>query len=218
MTRPPLRLAVLVSGYGSNLQALMDAVAAGTLNARIVLVASDRPDARGLARARQAGLPTAAVDPADYPDRAAWCRALGEVLEHHQPELVVLAGFMKVLDADLVKRWAGRMINIHPSLLPRYRGLHTHRRALEAGDAAHGTSIHFVTEELDGGPVVLQAQVPVLPGDDETRLNARVQAVEHKVYPEVVGWIAEGRLALGDQGVTLDGRRLDGPVVRPWAE
>ncbi len=218
MTRPPLRLAVLVSGFGSNLQALMDAVDAGDLNARIVLVASDRPDARGLLRARQAGLATASVDPADYPDRGAWCRALGEVLEHCQPDLVVLAGFMKVLDAELVRRWAGRMINIHPSLLPRYRGLHTHRRALEAGDAEHGTSIHFVTEELDGGPLILQARIPVLPGDDEDSLNARVQSVEHRVYPEVVGWIADGRLALEGDGITLDGQLLKEPVVRPWAE
>jgi phosphoribosylglycinamide formyltransferase-1 len=214
MNRPPLQLAVLVSGNGSNLQAIIDAIAAGRLNARIGLVASDRGDAYGLERARAAGIPTAVVSPRDYPDRAGWNDALGRLLDRSDAALVVMAGFMKVLDAGLVRRWPGRMLNIHPSLLPRYRGLHTHRRALEAGDAFHGTSIHFVTEELDGGPLVLQARIPVLPEDDEESLNARIQAREHQIYPEVVGWFADGRLALGEDGVLLDGRPLEGPVLR----
>jgi phosphoribosylglycinamide formyltransferase-1 len=214
MNRPPLQLAVLVSGNGSNLQAIIDAIAAGRLNARIGLVASDRGDAYGLERARAAGIPTAVVSPRDYPDRAGWNDALGRLLDRSDAQLVVMAGFMKILDAGLVRRWPGRMLNIHPSLLPRYRGLHTHRRALEAGDAFHGTSIHFVTEELDGGPLVLQARIPVLPEDDEESLNARIQAREHQIYPEVVGWFADGRLALGEDGVLLDGRPLDGPVLR----
>ena len=167
MNRPPLRLAVLISGNGSNLQSIIDAIDGQRLNARIGLVVSERPDAYGLVRARRAGVETACIRPADFPDRVAWNRALGETLEGSGAELVVLAGFMKVLDPGVVRRWAGRMLNIHPSLLPRYRGLHTHRRVLEAGDAFHGTSIHFVTEELDGGPIVLQARIPVLPGDDE---------------------------------------------------
>jgi phosphoribosylglycinamide formyltransferase-1 len=214
MNRPPLQLAVLVSGNGSNLQAIIDAIAAGRLNARIGLVASDRGGAYGLERARAAGIPTAVVSPRDYPDRAGWNDALGRLLDRSDAQLVVMAGFMKILDAGLVRRWPGRMLNIHPSLLPRYRGLHTHRRALEAGDAFHGTSIHFVTEELDGGPLVLQARIPVLPEDDEESLNARIQAREHQIYPEVVGWFADGRLALGEDGVLLDGRPLEGPVLR----
>ena len=214
MNRPPLRLAVLISGNGSNLQSIIDAIDGQRLNARIGLVVSERPDAYGLVRARRAGVETACIRPADFPDRVAWNRALGETLEGSGAELVVLAGFMKVLDPGVVRRWAGRMLNIHPSLLPRYRGLHTHRRVLEAGDAFHGTSIHFVTEELDGGPIVLQARIPVLPGDDEDTLNGRIQAREHQVYPEVIGWFADGRLVLEETGVVLDGKPLAAPIVR----
>ncbi len=214
MSRRPLSLAVLVSGNGSNLQSIIDAIAAGRLNARIELVVSDRSDAYGLIRARAAGVETACIRPADFADRARWNQALGEALAVSGAGLVVLAGFMKVLDPGLVRHWAGRMLNIHPSLLPKYRGLHTHRRVLEAGDALHGTSIHFVTEELDGGPIVLQARIPVGPGDDEDTLNARIQAREHQVYPEVIGWFADGRLALGETGVELDGRRIDAPILR----
>jgi len=214
MSRPPSRLAILVSGNGSNLQSVIDAIDDGRLNARIELVLSDRPDAYGLVRARSAGLQTACIRPADFADRARWNQALGEALDVSGADLVVLAGFMKVLDPRVVRRWSGRMLNIHPSLLPKYRGLHTHRRVLEAGDDLHGTSIHFVTEELDGGPVVLQARIPVLPGDDEDGLNARIQAREHEVYPEVIGWFADGRLALGPDGVVLDGKPLEAPVLR----
>ena len=214
MSRPPLPIAVLVSGNGSNLQAIIDAAAGGTLDARVVQVVSDRPGVPALERARAAGIPATTVRPADYPDREAWTAALGRALDASGAGLVVLAGFMKVLDAALVRRWAGRMLNVHPSLLPKYRGLHTHRRALEAGDEVHGTSIHFVTEELDGGPVILQARIPVRPGDDEASLNARIQAREHEVYPEVIGWFASGRLSLGPDGIVLDGRPLDAPVVR----
>ena len=214
MSRTPLRLAVLVSGNGSNLQSVIDAIDEGRLNARIDLVLSDRPDAHGLVRARTAGLQAACIRPADFTDRARWNQALGEALDVTGADLVVLAGFMKVLDPGVVRRWAGRMLNIHPSLLPKYRGLHTHRRVLEAGDEGHGTSIHFVTEELDGGPVVLQARIPVLPGDDEDTLNARIQGREHEVYPEVIGWFADGRLSLGRDGVVLDGKPLEAPVLR----
>jgi len=214
MSRRPLSLAVLVSGNGSNLQSIIDAIAAGRLNARIELVVSDRSDAYGLVRARAAGVETACIRPADFADRARWNQALGEALAVSGAGLVVLAGFMKVLDPGVVRHWAGRMLNIHPSLLPKYRGLHTHRRVLEAGDAFHGTSIHFVTEELDGGPIVLQARIPVGPGDDEDTLNARIQAREHQVYPEVIGWFADGRLALGEAGVELDGKPLGAPILR----
>jgi phosphoribosylglycinamide formyltransferase 1 len=213
MSRPPLPVAVLVSGFGSNLQALIDAARTGRLNAEFRLVASDRPDAYGLERARQAGIATGCLPPQSYPDRAAWNAALGALLKGSGAELAVLAGFMRILAPELVQDWRGRMLNIHPSLLPRYRGLHTHRRALQAGDRVHGVSVHFVTEELDGGPVVLQARVPVSPGDDEQSLARRVLAREHEIYPQVVGWIAEGRLRWYDDGPWLDGRRLTEPVV-----
>lgn len=213
MSRTPLPVAVLVSGFGSNLQALLDAAAAGRLAVDFRLVASDRADARGLERARNAGIPAAALPPAAYPDRAGWNRTLDAQLRESGAELVILAGFMRVLGPELVRAWQGRMLNIHPSLLPLHRGLHTHRRALEAGDRMHGTSIHFVTEELDGGPVILQARVPVLRGDDEQSLAQRVQAREHEVYPRVVGWVAAGRLRWRDEAAWLDGRRLLRPVT-----
>lgn len=213
MSRRPLPVAVLVSGFGSNLQALLDAADAGRLNVEFRLVASDRPEAPGLKRARREGLPTVALPPDDYADREAWNAALEAKLHESGAELVVLAGFMRVLGAGLVRTWQGRMLNVHPSLLPLHRGLHTHRRALQAGDRMHGTSIHFVTEELDGGPVILQARVPVLPGDSEASLTARIQEREHEVYPRVVQWIADGWLEWRDGGPWLYGRRLVEPVV-----
>jgi len=213
MTRPPLPVAVLVSGHGSNLQALLDAAAAGRLNVEFRLVASDRPEAHGLERARRAGVRTASVPPSEFPDRPAWNNAIDALLRQSGAQLVVLAGFMRVLGPALVHAWRGRMLNVHPSLLPLHRGLHTHRRALAAGDRMHGASIHFVTEELDGGPAILQARVPILPGDDEERLARRVQAREHEIYPRVVGWVASGRLEWRDDAPWLDGRRLVRPVV-----
>lgn len=213
MKRAPLPVAVLVSGFGSNLQALLDAAEQGRLNAEFRLVASDRPEAPGLKRARRAGLPVAALSPDACPDRRVWNAELDAALRGSGAELVVLAGFMRVLAPALVQHWQGRMLNVHPSLLPLHRGLHTHRRALAAGDRMHGASIHYVTEELDGGPVILHARVPVLPGDDEDGLAARVQAREHEIYPRVVQWIADGWLEWRDGGPWLHGRRLLEPVV-----
>lgn len=213
MSRGPLPVAVLVSGFGSNLQALLDAAVDGRLNAQFRLVGADRSDAFGLERARQAGIPARCLPPAACPDRGAWNAALGQLLADSGAELVVLAGFMRVLADELVRDWRGRMLNIHPALLPLHRGLHTHRRALEAGDRMHGASVHFVTEELDGGPVVLQARVPVLPDDDEASLARRVQAREHEIYPQAVSWVADGRLKWHDGEPWLDGRRLLQPVV-----
>jgi phosphoribosylglycinamide formyltransferase-1 len=213
MSRAPLPVAVLVSGFGSNFQALLDATAAGRLNAQFRLVGADRSDAFGLERARQAGIPARCLPPAAYSDRGAWNAALGQLLADSGAELVVLAGFMRVLADELVHDWRGRMLNIHPALLPLHRGLHTHRRALEAGDRVHGASIHYVTEELDGGPVILQARVPVLPGDDEANLARRVQLREHEIYPQAVSWVADGRLEWRDDEPWLDGRRLLRPVV-----
>jgi phosphoribosylglycinamide formyltransferase-1 len=210
---PLLRVVVLVSGRGSNLKAIAARADAGELPIRIEAVISDRADAGALEWARDRGIPAAVLSPRDFADREAYGRALGDLVEGYAPQLVVLAGFMRILSDEFVLRFSGRMLNIHPSLLPRYPGLHTHRRALEAGDAEHGASVHFVTPELDGGPVVLQARVPVLPGDDEDTLAARVLREEHVIYPRCVGWFAAGRLALRDGTVWLDGRPLDAPVM-----
>jgi phosphoribosylglycinamide formyltransferase-1 len=215
MTAPtPLRrVVVLVSGRGSNLKAIGAQADAGALPVRIESVVSDRADAGALDWARDRGIPAVVLSPRDFVDRVAYGRALGDLVEGYAPQLVVLAGFMRILSDEFVLRFSGRMLNIHPSLLPRYPGLHTHRRALEAGDREHGASVHFVTPELDGGPVVLQARVPVLPGDDEDTLAARVLREEHVIYPRCVGWFAAGRLALRDGAVWLDGKPLSAPVV-----
>lgn len=210
----PLRIVVLASGRGSNLQAIAAGIDSGELPATIAAVISDRADAGALAWAGSHGLPTAVLSPRDYTGRDAYGSALAGIVDGFAPQLVVLAGFMRILSDGFVARFAGRMLNIHPSLLPKYPGLHTHRRALDAADREHGASVHFVTPELDGGPVVLQAVVPVLPGDDEASLAARVLREEHAIYPECIGWFAEGRLALREGVPWLDGRRLDAPVVR----
>lgn len=214
MTAPtqPLPVVVLVSGRGSNLKAIAAAADAGAVPIRILAVVSDRADAGALDWARERGIPALALSPRDYADRDAYGHALGDLVAGLQPELVILAGFMRILSDEFVLRFAGRLLNIHPSLLPLYPGLHTHRRALAAGDREHGASVHFVTPELDGGPVVLQARVPVLEGDDEDTLAARVLRQEHVIYPRVVGWFATGRLALRDGVPWLDGKRLDAPL------
>lgn len=212
---PKLRLLVLISGSGSNLQAIIDACANGKLHAEVVAVISNRPGVRGLQRAEQAGINAELLDHKGFDSREDFDAALIERIDKHQPELVILAGFMRILTPAFVRHYAGRMLNIHPSLLPKYQGLNTHQRALDAGDAEHGVSVHYVTEELDGGPVVLQAAVPVLPGDDAASLAARVQIEEHKIYPAVIQWIAEGRLCFDNaQGPLLDGEPLKTP--RRW--
>ena len=214
MSRPDGRLAVvvLVSGSGSNLQALIDAAAAPESRFSVCGVISNRPGALGLQRAGAAGIPTRVVDHTLFPDRDSFDAALAEAIDGFSPDLVVLAGFMRILTSDFVGRYGGRMLNIHPSLLPDFQGLHTHRRALEAGVAEHGASVHFVTDELDGGPVVAQVRVPVLDGDDEAALAARVLTREHELLPEVVRWYAQGRVRLHDGRVWLDGKALPGPV------
>ena len=213
MSPAPLGLVVLISGYGSNLQAIMDATASGEIATRIRAAISNRPAAPGLDRARQAGIPAVVVEGRRGQPRSEYDNALQRAIEPFEPDLIALAGFMRILTPGFVQHYAGRMLNIHPSLLPRYRGLHTHQRALEAGDAFHGASIHYVTEELDGGPVVRQARVPVLDGDDEASLANRVQLAEHRIYPEVIGWVASGRLAWRDGAPWLDGQPMNGPVV-----
>ena len=202
------RLAVLISGSGTNLQAIIDAIQAGRLMAEIALVLSNSTTAAGLQRAIRAGIPTLTLDHRAYPDRLSFDQAMIAELDRFQPDTVVLAGFMRILSAEFVRHYRGRLINIHPSLLPRHKGLHTHRRALEAGDREHGCTVHFVTEELDGGPAIARARVPVLANDDEELLSKRVQAREHDLYPRVLDWRASGRLTLGPQGVLLDGNAI----------
>lgn len=212
-----LPVVVLISGSGSNLQALIDG-AQGDLPIDLRAVVSNRADAFGLERARRGGIATEVVNHKDFPDRAAYDQALIRCIDRYQPGLVALAGFMRILTPEFVHHYAGRMFNIHPSLLPKFQGLHTHQRALEAGETAHGASVHFVTEELDGGPVILQARVPVEPGDDADRLAARVLKREHLIYPTAVRWFAQGRLAMRDHRVVFDGTPLVAPVMVEYGE
>lgn len=202
------RIVVLISGNGSNLQALIDACARGAVPGEISAVFSNRADARGLERARAAGIATHAVLPAAFADRSQFDAHLITQIDAYHPDVVVLAGYMRILSPVFVQRYAGRLLNIHPSLLPKYPGLHTHRKALENGDKEHGTSVHFVTEQLDGGPVILQARVPIFPDDNEEDIVARVQHQEHAIYPLVVGWLLSGRLTMHEDKAWLDGQPL----------
>jgi len=210
---------VLISGSGSNLQALIDSIQTGAKSspARIRAVISNRADAYGLHRAQQAGIVTQVLDHKQFDGREAFDAALAQAIDVHEPQLVILAGFMRILSPGFVRHYAGRLLNIHPSLLPKYKGLHTHQRALEAGDSEHGCSVHFVTEELDGGPLVIQAIVPVQPDDSPTSLAQRVHEQEHVIYPLAMHWFAEGRLGLSDEhGAMLDAQPLpsNGYVIR----
>jgi phosphoribosylglycinamide formyltransferase 1 len=207
------RLVVLISGQGRNLQAILDAAGAGTLPADVVGVVSNKGDAPGLERARRAGVPAHVVPHADYVERAAFDAALLTQVEQLRPDIVAMAGFMRVLGDPVIARLRGRIVNIHPSLLPKYPGLRTHRRALEAGDAEHGASVHFVTEQLDGGPVAVQGRFSVLPHDNEATLAERVmQEVELKIYPQALAWMARGDLRLVADRVQFRGRPLAAPL------
>ena len=204
----PLPFAVLISGRGSNMLALARATRDGRIDGEIVRVVSDRPDAAGLAAATSLGLATAVLPPIGGEDRAAYGERLETVLRESDARLVALAGFMRILDGGFVRSWTGRLLNIHPSLLPAYRGLHTHRRALAAREPVHGCTVHFVIEELDAGPPVIQGRLATRPGEDEAALSARVQRLEHIIYPRAVGWFAAGRLALREGAALLDGRAI----------
>lgn len=204
---------ILISGTGRNLQVFLDEAAAGRLSVDIRAVISNRPDAGGLQRATDAGIPTAVVDHQEYPDRESFDRALAACVDGYAPELVVLAGFMRILTSVFVQRYTGRMLNVHPSLLPAYRGLNTYQRALDDGAQQHGVSIHFVTEELDGGPVVLQASTDILPDDDAEQLAQRVHQQELVIYPVVVQAFAEQRLQFQRGVPCLDGEPLLQPIV-----
>ncbi len=207
-----LPFAVLISGRGSNMLALEQATRDGRIDGRIALVVSDRADAAGLASARGLGLPAAVIEPRGM-GRAAHGRLLSEAVEKIGAEFIALAGYMRILDAAFVRRWEGRLLNIHPSLLPLYRGLHTHQRVLESGDRQHGCTVHFVVEELDAGPAVIQGRLAVRHGEAESSLSARVQRLEHIIYPQAVGWFADGRLEYKDGAALFDGRPRPPAIV-----
>ncbi len=200
------RIVILVSGRGSNMQAIVEQCAAEGWPAQVVAVLANRAGAQGLAHAAARGIPTAVVDHKTFAEREQFDAALAETIDAHRPDLLLLAGFMRVLGAAFVQRYEGRMLNIHPSLLPAFPGLHTHRRALEAGCRVAGATVHFVTAQLDHGPIVMQSVVPVRDGDDEERLAARVLETEHVIYPQSVRWFVQGKLAVAGARV----RQLDG--------
>ncbi|KRS22104.1 phosphoribosylglycinamide formyltransferase [Alishewanella sp. WH16-1] len=201
-------IVVLISGSGSNLQALLDSCAAGFIPGKITGVISNKANAYGLKRAEAAGVATAVLSHKGFDSREDYDQALIAAIEQFKPDLIVLAGFMRILTAEFVQHFSGKLLNIHPSLLPKYQGLATHQRAIDAGDTEHGCSVHFVTEQLDGGPVILQAKVPIFPGDDASVVAERVHAQEHQIYPLVVRWFCQGRLHQKVNEAWLDGNLL----------
>lgn len=202
------RLVILISGSGSNLQAFINATQQGKLDARIAAVISNRADAYGLQRATEAGIATEIIDHKKFVSREAFDTELIARVQRYRPDLVLLAGFMRILTPVFVSPLQGRLLNIHPSLLPKYPGLHTHQRALDAGDAEHGVTVHFVTQQLDSGAAIIQAKVPVLPGDDAASLAQRVLQQEHVIYPLAAKWFIQGRLRLQDGHAFLDDQQL----------
>lgn len=212
----PLPLVVLISGSGSNLQAIIDQIDSGALCAEIKGVISNREDAYGLARARAADMPTTVLDHRAYADRQSFDQALKKAVDAYHPELIILAGFMRILTPEFVNAYAGKLLNIHPSLLPKFRGLNTHERALAEANTnteqnlakMHGCSVHFVTEELDGGPIIAQSRIKIEAGDSPESLAVRVQHEEHKLYPLCIQWLAEGKIKLSEQGVACNGKLL----------
>lgn len=208
MSSTVTKLCVLISGNGSNLQAIIDAIAAGRLNAVVSGVISNRPNAYGLERATDAGIDAICLDHTEFDDRASYDNALRAQIEAFGADCVVLAGFMRILTPEFVHAFAGKLVNIHPSLLPKYKGLHTHQRAIDNGDEEHGVSVHFVTPELDGGPVIIQSRVPVFEDDVASDLAERVQEQERRIYPLVLNWFSAGRLSMRDNKAILDEQEL----------
>ena len=207
-TQSQKNIVVLVSGSGSNLQAILDACDSNMIDASVKAVFSNKAEAFGLERAKNAGVDARSVNPKDFGSREEFDHELMIQIDAYQPDLIVLADYMRILSSEFVRHYAGKMVNIHPSLLPKYPGLHTHQRAIDAKDKEHGTSVHFVTEELDGGPVILQAKVPVFEDDDADLLAGRVLTQEHAIYPMVCKWFAEDRLSMVDGQAVLDGKVL----------
>jgi len=202
-------IAVLLSGNGSNLQAIIDAIDQNQIPIEIKIVISDRMDAKGLERATKANIATSFIEPAKYQSREQFDEALSTILQQHQISLIVLAGFMRILSDKFVNQYLGRLINIHPSLLPKYKGLNTHQRVIDAGDSEHGASVHFVTPKLDDGPVILQSSLVVLDSDSQHELKQKIHHIEHIIYPKAIAWICAGRIELKDKKVYLDGKALN---------
>lgn len=214
MSRNRCRTAILISGSGSNLQSFIDRVASRELDLDIAIVFSNRPDAYGLTRASNAGIENHCIEHADFSDRESFDQALSHELDQQQAELLILAGYMRILSPWFVDHYEGRILNIHPALLPAYPGLDTHQRVLDAGEYWHGSTVHFVTAKLDGGPRILQGRLPVNSTESAAELAARVQALEHQIYPEAANWFAQGRLEFRDGAAILDGEVLTEPIVR----
>ncbi len=208
-----MKAAILISGSGTNLQSFIDEVADGHLDVEIAVVFSNRPDAYGLTRARDAGIQTACIEHGDFEGREAFDRSIAAALDQFEPDLIILAGFMRILSPWFVRHYAGKVLNIHPALLPSYPGLNTHVRVLEAGDQHHGSTVHFVTDKLDGGPRIIAGRIKVDPGETPAGLQARVQAVEHQIYPQAAQLFAEGRLCLKNGAAYMDGQILESPLV-----
>lgn len=204
----PCRLVILISGSGSNLQSFIDSVGDGSLTANIAAVFSNRPKAYGLERAANAGIATEVVDHTEFSDRDSFDASLMQKIDRYQPDLIILAGFMRILTPQFVQHYHGRLLNIHPSLLPKYPGLNTHQRAIEAGDSEAGATVHFVTEQLDGGPAIIQARVPINPQDDADSLAKRTLTKEHQIYPLAAQWFAQARLKLDGNRALLDEKVL----------
>jgi len=206
------RIIVLLSGSGTTLQSIIDTGLPATISA----VISNKADVMGLKRAEEAAIPTHVIDHTSYASREAFDHDLQKLIDQYQPDLVVLAGFMRILSDQFVGHYYGRLINIHPSLLPKYKGMHTHKRVMDDGEPLHGSSVHFVNAELDAGPVVLQARLPVLPSDSAESLELRIKTKEHLIYPTAISWLAEGRIKLKDDDVYMDGKKMAGPVVMDY--
>ena len=213
MSDKPLSIVVLISGSGSNLQAIIEALPKQSINAEIKAVISNKADALGLERAREAGIDGVFIDHTDFADRLSFDQAMMQEIDKHQPELIILAGFMRILSDEFVTHYTGRLINIHPSLLPNFKGLNTHQRAIEAKHPVHGVSVHYVSNELDGGPVIAQAEVPVKADDDAETLRLRVLEQEHIIYPQVTKWFAQRRITLKKQSVFFDQKELIKPIL-----
>jgi phosphoribosylglycinamide formyltransferase-1 len=206
------RIVVLLSGSGTTLQSIIDSDLPATLSA----VISNKADALGLRRAQDASIPTHLLDHTAYASREDFDADLQSLIDQYEPHLVVLAGFMRILSDSFVNHFGGKLINIHPSLLPKYKGMHTHQRVMEDGEPLHGSSVHFVNSELDGGPVVLQARLPILSGDSPESLELRIKTKERLIYPTAISWLAEGRIELIDEEIYMDGKKMTGPVVMDY--
>ena len=216
MSATSCRTAVLISGSGSNLQSFIDKAASGAINLDLGVVFSNQADAHGLTRAARAGIATECIEHRNYAQREEFDRAVATTLDNYAPELIVLAGFMRILSPWFVQRYEGRILNIHPALLPAYPGLNTHQRVLDAGEKWHGSTVHFVTEQLDGGPCILQARLAVDAGQSAAELCARVQAAEHQIYPQAADWVGQRRVEFKDGAAWLDGKPLKEPIVQDY--